>query len=290
MISVIITSYKEPKTIGKAIESILKLRPPIEYELLITAPDKETLDVARKYSQKNKNIKLIQDQGKGKPAALHKVFQIAKSDILVLTDGEVFTENWVELLKYFDDEKVGAVSGHPISTNPKEKMIGYWSHFLFDIAHKLREKRQEQERFILCSGYLFAFRKKIIGKLPEDILDDAYISREIWAKDYKIKYEKNAKVYVKSPTNFKDWLKQKKRNAYGEFQLKRYKGKSMRSFRDEIEFGFFRTLAYPKTIKEFSWIISLLLARLYAWILSFVNRKIKKKSMKDLWQRVESTK
>ena len=57
MISIIITSYKEPRTIGKAIEAILSNNLPKDYEILVTAPDKETLDSAKKYSLRNKKVK-----------------------------------------------------------------------------------------------------------------------------------------------------------------------------------------------------------------------------------------
>ena len=66
MLSIIITSYKEPKTIGRAIESFINQNIK-DYELLVLAPDKETLDAAKKYS-KSKKVKIIKDQGKGKPA------------------------------------------------------------------------------------------------------------------------------------------------------------------------------------------------------------------------------
>jgi len=47
MISVIITAFKEPKTIGKAIESIAEQKIS-KNEILVVAPDKETLDAAKK--------------------------------------------------------------------------------------------------------------------------------------------------------------------------------------------------------------------------------------------------
>ena len=70
MISVIITAYKEPKTIGKAIESILKNNLK-NYELIVTAPDEETLDVVSKYKKRYSFIKTLKDKGQGKPAALN---------------------------------------------------------------------------------------------------------------------------------------------------------------------------------------------------------------------------
>ena len=52
MISIIITSYKEPKTIGKAIESILLNKIKEKYEVIVVCGDKETFNIAKKYSKK----------------------------------------------------------------------------------------------------------------------------------------------------------------------------------------------------------------------------------------------
>ena len=107
MLTIILTTYKEPRTIGKAIEQILANTLPEDYEILVTAPDDETLDVAKQYAEKNPKIKTIKDAGQGKPSALNMVFEKAKGDILVLTDGDVYiSENSIpELLKHFQDPK-----------------------------------------------------------------------------------------------------------------------------------------------------------------------------------------
>ena len=104
MISIIITSYKEPKTIGKAINSILKNKLQ-NYEILVTAPDNKTLEAARVFKEhknikifrdqgnKSAALKLLKDQGKGKSAALNLAVSKAKGNILILTDGDVFIDD-----------------------------------------------------------------------------------------------------------------------------------------------------------------------------------------------------
>ena len=47
MISLIITAYKEPRTIGRAIEAIASGNVG-KNEIIVAAPDKETLDAAIK--------------------------------------------------------------------------------------------------------------------------------------------------------------------------------------------------------------------------------------------------
>jgi cellulose synthase/poly-beta-1,6-N-acetylglucosamine synthase-like glycosyltransferase len=294
MITVVITAYKEPRTIGKAIEQILKNKITEDYELIVMAPDEETLNAARKYLKYSKKIKILKDEGKGKPAALNMFFKKAKGRIIILTDGDVhIKENAIPfLLKKFEDPRVGAVTGRPISTNDRKTMLGFWSHLLTDAAHHTRERRIKDGKMIVCSGYLYAIRAGIIESIPEDALsDDAVISHMIFEKGYITHYSPDAEVYIKYPDNFKDWIKQKKRSAGGYNQLARMvKNKErMRSFGKEVA-GILFVLAYPKTFLEMFHTTMLVLARIYLWILIFIDINIRKKEFKKIWVRVESTK
>jgi len=292
MISIIITAYKEPKTIGKAIEAILANNIPDKYELLVFAPDEQTLRVAEKYKKQNKNIKLIQDSGQGKPAALNLAFKKAKGEILILTDGDVYINKQAIplILEKFKDPKIGAVSGRPISINSKKTMLGFWGYLLFDIAHKRRLKALELNKRIFCSGYLYAFRKNLIKEIPAQTLsEDGLISHLIYSKGYKITYSPEAEVYIKYPTKFKDWILQKKRSVGGYNQIKSWIGTEIRSFKKE-SFAILDVFKYIKNLKEFFYTFALILARLYLWIVIFIDINIKKKEFKKIWLRVESTK
>ena len=292
MISIIITAYKEEKTIGKAIESILENKIPCNYEILIFAPDEKTLDVAKKYSEKYKQVKAVKDEGQGKPSALNLAFTIAKGDIFILTDGDVYTskESIKKLLEHFKNSKIGAVSGRPVSLNSRENKLGFWSHLLTNIADKRRKKAQIIKKRFYCSGYLFAIRKGIVEKIPKETLsDDGLISFLIHSRGYKINYEPEAKVYVKFPTNLKDWINQKRRSAGGYNQIKLWTKKEIRSFSKE-SLGVFQVLKYPKTTKEFFWTLELIFIRLYLWIVIFKDINLKKKDFKKIWVRIDSTK
>src|SRR3989344_4084807 len=135
MISIIITAYKEANSIGKSIEAILRNKL-AHYEILVLAPDEETLNIARLYASKDKNINVIKDKGEGKPSALNLAFKVAKGDILILTDGDVYINNNAIplILKKFEDQQIGAVTGRPISINNRRTMLGFWSNLLADVA------------------------------------------------------------------------------------------------------------------------------------------------------------
>lgn len=292
MISVLINAWKEP-TVKKAIEAFQNQTTKEKYEIIVIAPDKETLDVAKQF----KGIKILKDEGKGKPAALNILFKEAKGNIWILSDGDVYVSNNAieELIKPFNDPQVGAVTGRPISLNPRDNILGYWSHLLTDEgAHRTRMQKMKNNEFIVVSGYLYAMRNVIKEIPPVSLADDTMTSHMLNEKGYKIKYAPEAEVYVKFPTTFKDWLKQKKRSAGGHQQVPKYfkNPPKSRSLIQEIIHGWYRPIFYAKNIKEFIWSLVLYPTRLYLWykIKKDIKKDINEEEFKKIWCRIETTK
>ncbi|MEK6873872.1 MAG: glycosyltransferase [Nanoarchaeota archaeon] len=289
-ITVIITAFKEPKTIGKAIIQLAKQK--IANEIIVVAPDDDTLSEAKKLKKDFKEIILLKDPGQGKPVALNLAVKRAKGNILVLTDGDVYVSD--NSLKYlvtkFQNQKIGAVSGHPVSISDKNEMLGYWGYVLSSVANDLRIDSIKKEKRIFCSGYLFAIRKELFPKLaPEILSEDGYISHKVYEKKYIIDYSPNSEVYVKYPDNFNDWIKQKRRSVGGYNQIKKLLGVNIRSFGQESS-SFFKLFKYVNSIKDIYFIFALFFARIYLWMLIYLDINIRKKSHKDIWLRIESTK
>lgn len=295
MISIIITAFKEPRTIRRAIESFLNQNIKEKYEIIVSAPDKETLNEAKKCSSKSKNVILFKDPGKGKSYALNLLLKKVKGDVLILTDGDVYvSENSVnEILKEFENSKIGCVTGKPVPEEDRKTKYGYWANFLFESAHKLRKRLKEKNNFLECSGYLWAFRNKVIDSFPLDVAEDTIVPYFFWEKGFKIGYAENAQVYVKNVDNWKEWVSQKVRTSRAHETLDKYvdvkKTPRTKTFKNEFA-GAFSLFSYAKTIKEFYWSIELAFARLYIWLKVFLEVYIKKKYHKDAWERVESTK
>ena len=312
MISVIIASFKEPKTIGRCISSIVNRKYsgiPTSFEIIQVSPDEETLNAGKKEAKKyrlGKKYIQIKDPKKGKPYALRMAFKQAKGDIFILTDGDTYFEKDAikKLLEPFEDKKVGGVSGRPVSQDKRDNMFGYWGHLLSDSAHDKRSNSMEKikgkdyyvsrETFFPMSGYIMAVRNLNI-KLPSNVLsDDAYISYYIRYKNLEIAYTPKAMCCVKYPTNFKDYMKQKVRSLGGYTQLQQMgifkKDKQSRSFWIELQYTGF-VLKYAKNFKEFIWSLLLFPTRLITWIKIFWERTILRKDMpKSGWERIESTK
>ena len=213
MISVIISSKEEPKTIRRAVEAVLKQLSGHD-EVLVVAPDQATLDAV----PRELRVRTIQDEKKGKPAALNMAIAQAKGETLVFTDGDVYIGGHalLPLLKPFVDSSVGAVSGRPVPQQDRSTKHGFWAHFLTGAAHKMRTQQFRSKKFIECSGYLMAVRKSLIDEIPEEaLLDDSVLSYMVWEKKAEIAYASDAKVFVKFSTNSKDWIVQKTRTLGG---------------------------------------------------------------------------
>lgn len=291
-VSVIITSSHEPKTIGRALKTVLEQDSPQIIEILVISPDEETLTAAKKAAANHLKVIFIKDPGKGKPSALNLAFQKSTGEILVLTDGDVYVSPSAlsHLLKPFIDSQVGGTCGRPISINPKDDMLGFWSHFLTDTAHQIRLDYFQKNQFIELSGYLLAIRKRLIKEIPpETLADDLFLSNLIAKAGSKTVYTPKAGVFVKYPTTLSDWFRQKKRTSFEYMQNSYSSGQKMRTPLKETLYGLKFALTYFKNLKEFFWLILLFKARFLLWLQIFLI-KTNPSSSRKLWQPIKSTK
>lgn len=293
MLHIIITSYKEPELTIKAIKSFLNQNIGEEYDIIVADPFIEIEEVIKKEFPKEfeKKIEFFLDPGEGKSYALNIILEKIYSkpkDIIILTDGDVFVSNNSvnEILKAFRDEKVGCVTGHPISLDSRENIFGYWSNVVFDGIDQVRRKLSMQGKFFECSGYLFAIRNGILQGFPVEVSEDSIIPFLFYKKGFKIKYVPEAKVYVPNNYTWKSWKNQKIRNVKGHENLKKIEKDIPRtkSFWNEIKYGTFFAIKYPQNLKEIIFTSTLFLSRLYIYLVAFYDIKIKKKEYKDAFR------
>ncbi|MBS3093097.1 glycosyltransferase [Candidatus Pacearchaeota archaeon] len=295
MITVIITSYKEPKSTLKATQIILaqlkKLKK--DFKIVVCDPFPEVEEFLREHI-KEKKFEFFPDPGEGKPYALNLLFEqyfsANKDDILIFTDGDVFLgENAIkEIMSAFEDKTVGCVTGRPIPINPKNNKFGYWAHVVYKGIDKTRQRLDKEKKFFQSTGYLFAIRNSLITDIPLDVPEDAVIPYLIWKKGYRNKYAPKATVYVKYPDNFQDWLNQRVRTIKAHENVSKLIPDMPRtkSFFNEIKEGVLFVLLQPRTPVQFFWTMELCIARLYIYQKSFADIK-NKKAFDPGWRETE---
>lgn len=295
--SIILTSYKEPISIKKAIYQILSNPKDIidKSEILLTSPDEDTIKAAiEAFSHSHfTNYKIVKDKLLGKPAALNLAQKEAKGEILILTDGDMYIDKSAIgfIISHFKDTTIGGVSGRPLSTDSKLNMFGFFSHLFCEAAHQKRLTKD----FIPMSGYLYAIRNlNKLFPIPEELrAEDGYISHKLIELNYKIVYEPNAKAYVSFPKNTKDWLIQKVRSLGGNYQLNKYirhnlNSPSTRSISQDLK-EIILPFRIASTPKEYLYLFYLYPLRLTLWII-IIYKYLSNTFSKGAWERPESSK
>lgn len=292
MISVVITSKEEANLVQRAINRFLEEDYlGYEFEIIVVAPDKETLKAAQDVNPK---VKVVQDKGISKAAAINLVKSYIHGEKIIFSDGDVIIEPGAvkELLKI----KADAVTGQPVYLKHSQERQPYkfWQECLLDTAHRLRSIAQQKKGFILLSGYLFLIKGEILRQidLPENLLaEDEFLSYWLWNNNFSLAYAPQAKVLVKYPNNYHDWLKQKIRILAGTYQIpQNWKQTTMRSFKDELWGAGQMWKNYVANFKQAIRMMWLFLARLQAWCLAYLKFKVLKQNKSKIWQRVESSK
>ncbi len=222
-VSFIVAAYNEEDFIEKKIKNSLSLHYPeqlIEYIFITDGSTDSTNNIISRYT----TVKLLYlKQRAGKSAALNRVINEAKNDILVFSDANtILNEDAIKnIVRHYTDQNVGGVAGEKkvISISNEGKEIGgnegaYWRYESF-----LKKIDSEFYSVVGAAGELFSIRRSLYDPIPMDIiLDDFVISLKIAKKGYKIKYEPNAYAIELPSSSIKEEQKRKIRIAAGGFQ------------------------------------------------------------------------
>ena len=187
MIHIIITSYNEPKSTLRAINSFLNQKIKKEFKIIVCDPFPEVKEFLKQHVH-NKNVGFFLDPGEGKSYALNLLFNQLnsnnKDDLFILTDGDVYvSDNAVEkLLDAVKDKEVGCVTAKPIPIDSKDTKYGFWASVAFKGIDKTRRRLSKANKFLECSGYLFAIRKNVISDFPLEGSEDGIIAYLFWKK------------------------------------------------------------------------------------------------------------
>jgi len=219
-VSIVIATYNEEELIGKKIENIVNLDYPrdlIELIFVDSSAD-NTVQIIKEFKEKSSiNAIIVEEKArKGLASALNLGYSTATGEIVIKSDCDMpVKEDAVkELVKYFSNANVGAVTGPVVITSKSKVEEGYRSIF----------ERLRLAEANLDSTYLFnplcAFRKDLIEPIDaKSVADDAELALKIRRKGFRTLYSPNAIAYESSPVTIGERIKQKSRRAQGHIRL-----------------------------------------------------------------------
>ena len=223
-ISILVPCYNVSSVIGHKINETLGVDYPQEkFEIIVveSGSTDNTYGILSRFAEQGK-VKLVrQRQRLGKASAINSGLSLCKSDIVVMTDADAFLQKEAirELVGNFADNTVGAVVGNVTLASGKS-IASKMNHAYYRIfRQKLREEESRFDSASFWSGELCAFRKSILERLDEDIInDDRYILLKIRSKGYRCISEPLSHVCERDAENIMGQIDHKRRTTAGTIQ------------------------------------------------------------------------
>jgi len=205
-ISVVMPAYNSEKTIGQAIESVLKQDYKIDEIIVVDDGSKDkTAEIASRYP-----IKLIKKQNGGEASALNIGAKQSQGDFIAIIESDVIIPpNWLSLLiKEFKDPQVYGVGALLEVANPENlisKLSGY------ELEYRYLKIKEKFVPHITSANTLY--KKEVfdkVGYYDESLINaclDADLNSRLINQGYKLVLLKNIKVKHFWKTNLGSFLK-----------------------------------------------------------------------------------
>lgn len=261
-VTLIVPCFNEAEYIEEKIQNSLELDYPKDKLKLIFISDGSSDDTPQRIKKYDSVIALHEDKRSGKAAAMNRAMKFVTTPIVVFCDANTTLnkEAIKELVKHYQDENVGAVTGEKriISTNKEGASTAgegiYWKY-----ESLLKKLDSDFYSVVGAAGELMSYRTNLYKELPSDsLLDDLMQSMQIAIDGYRVIYEKNAWAAETASANVKEELKRKIRISAGAWQSMLRLGKAFNPFHNfNLFFAFISHRVLRWTLAPFSLLILL---------------------------------
>jgi len=217
---VALMAYNEEGNIGRLLEALCaqRLTTVAIDEIVVVASGctDRTEEIVRQFCVRDARVKLLtQHRREGKASAINHLLRHTSSEVIVLQSADTLPgpDTIENLVAPFSDPRVGMAGGHPVPTNDPRTFMGYVSHLLWRLHHRVSLRRPKM-------GELIAFRN-IFRQIPYDsAVDEASIEPLILGQGLELHYVPEAIVYNRGPETVTDFFKQRRRIYAGHLYVK----------------------------------------------------------------------
>ncbi|MFC1725421.1 glycosyltransferase family 2 protein [candidate division KSB1 bacterium] len=221
-VSMVIAAYNEEKVIEEKIKNCFALDYPeekIEFLIGSDGSNDSTNEIVEKYT--GQRLKFYPNLTKrGKVSVVNDLLDEAKGEIIVFSDANTIYEKTAvkNLTGFFVNKEVGGVSGElklsRYKSGSSTDEIKYWN-----FENRLKELESNFNSVIGATGGIYAIRKNLCEKLPENRLltHDFFTSMNVLKKGFKFIYSKNAAASEYSSPRISDEFIRKIRIAFHNF-------------------------------------------------------------------------
>lgn len=230
-ITIIVPCHNEENSIAATCTSLAFLDYP-DYRVVFVddASDDNTANIIKKFIKFKPNFHLIRfSENQGKANAINIAISLAvKTSIMVVIDAD--TTLLPDTLKFLihpflKQPRLGAVTGNPISINRDNLIERLQASEFSSIIGLIKRAQRVMGRVFTVSGAVSAYRTEVLrevcGFSSSTATEDIDITRRIQKHFYEVWFEPKAIALIQSPSNIKDYWKQRTRWALGGWHLLR---------------------------------------------------------------------
>lgn len=224
-VTVIIPCFNEEKVIEASVKRILDSSYP--YLDVIVADDgskDRTSEIVAQAYGDNPRVRLLTLVNGGKASALNRALKEARGEIIVALDADTQfeRETIIRLVRWFIDERIGAVAGNAKVGN-RINLVTRWQGVEYTTAQNIERKALTRfDAIMVVPGAVGAWRREAlddVGGYPEDTLaEDQDLTIAIQRQGWKVAYDEDAVAWTEAPESFHALSKQRFRWSYGTLQ------------------------------------------------------------------------
>jgi cellulose synthase/poly-beta-1,6-N-acetylglucosamine synthase-like glycosyltransferase len=165
---------------------------------------------------------VISLEPRGKAAGLNDVLRVARGEVVVFTDARQSIEPDAvrRLVENFADPMVGCASGELMLGDPQAGETGKGMGLYWRIEKKIREWEAASGSAVGATGALYAARRELLVKLPEDtILDDVFLPMHVARQGARVIFDETARAWDRPNLGAGREFRRKVRTLSGNYQL-----------------------------------------------------------------------
>jgi len=283
LVTVVIPAYNEEKRIKRTLTSIIKLEYPknkLEFIIVNDGSTDKTKEITEKIIKENRkfNIKLINQENRGKGAALNTALKQAKGEFFICLDADSFVKKDAlkKILPYFDKKNIACILPVLKVEKPKNFLQRMqWFEYIINMFYKGLMSRLNCIH--VAPGPFSIYKTKIIRKVGYfdenfNLTEDLEMALRLQSKNYRIIQLLEGEVSTIAPKTIKQLYKQRNRWYKGSI----YNALKYRKMMLNKNYGDFGLIQMPLII------ISGLLAVIIMSALFYYNLWIPMKSIDNL--------
>jgi peptidoglycan/xylan/chitin deacetylase (PgdA/CDA1 family)/glycosyltransferase involved in cell wall biosynthesis len=223
LVSIVVPAYNEEANIAAAVRSLAASRyPRVEVIVVDDGSTDATADIVAGLGLRN--VHLICQPNRGKPAALNTGIAYAHGEVLVLVDGDTVLapDAIARLVRPLRDPAVGAVAGNTKVAN-RGGLLGRWQHLEYVVGFNLDRRLFDVASCMpTVPGAIGAFRRRAIaavGGVPDQTLaEDTDVTMAVARAGWRIAYAPDAIAWTEAPATMRQLWRQRYRWSYGTMQ------------------------------------------------------------------------